>query len=252
MSESKVHTTTHGRIRYTSNQPQRLGQVRGREWFTITRYANGERTLAAHCEIDDAPSVVRDVVQTVGPGFEQRDCLVRLTVGGELVGSSWFRFTADRIECEGYNVERGRFSESVALDGAMSTFTAHPIQGDAWHLHLYDRSRGPGRALFPNLIMSSLDHRGATGPCIERHPQGLHLEYVGEERVEVAAGSFDAWHFRYAEPGAGDSANEPGRHPPYDIWCTADGEYVFLKAHVGGYMQTAYELVELEYAFPGG
>jgi hypothetical protein len=37
----------------------------------------------------------------------------------------------------------------------------------------------------------------------------------------------------------------PQEHPPYDVWCTADGDYVFLKGAVGGYMQTYYELTEL-------
>jgi hypothetical protein len=34
-------------------------------------------------------------------------------------------------------------------------------------------------------------------------------------------------------------------HPPYDIWCTADDDYIFLKGVIGGYMQTYYELTEL-------
>jgi hypothetical protein len=35
-------------------------------------------------------------------------------------------------------------------------------------------------------------------------------------------------------------------HPPYNLWVTADGDYVMLKAHVTGYMQTFYELTEYE------
>jgi predicted dehydrogenase len=34
-------------------------------------------------------------------------------------------------------------------------------------------------------------------------------------------------------------------HPPYDVWCTADEDYILLKASAGGYMQTHYELTEL-------
>jgi hypothetical protein len=69
---------------------------------------------------------------------------------------------------------------------------------------------------------------------------GVHIEYVGEERVTVKAGSFDALHFRYVSaPGL------PQEHPPYDVWCTNDGDFLFLKGNVAGYMQTYYELVEL-------
>ena len=54
------------------------------------------------------------------------------------------------------------------------------------------------------------------------------------------AGTFDALHYRYVSaPGL------PQEHPVYDIWVTADEEFVFLKGVIGGYMQTYYELVEL-------
>lgn len=70
---------------------------------------------------------------------------------------------------------------------------------------------------------------------------GFGLEFVGPERISVAAGSFDSLHFRYV-----DTAGQlPEEHPPYDVWCTNDGNYVFLKGGVGGYMQTYYELIEL-------
>ena len=90
-----------------------------------------------------------------------------------------------------------------------------------------------------DILLSSPDHRGATGPLLFAVAMGL--EYVGEERIEVAAGTFDALHFRVVStPGL------PQEHPPYDIWTSADGHYVFLKGEVGGYMKTHYELVEFD------
>ena len=41
------------------------------------------------------------------------------------------------------------------------------------------------------------------------------------------------------------AGNLPEEHPPYDVWCTADDDYILLQAGAGGYMQTHYELVEL-------
>ena len=38
----------------------------------------------------------------------------------------------------------------------------------------------------------------------------------------------------------------PEAHPPYDIWCTADGDFIFLRGVIGGYMLTEYELVSFE------
>ena len=88
-------------------------------------------------------------------------------------------------------------------------------------------------------MLTSPDHRGATGPML--FSLGFGLEFVGKENITVTAGTFDALHFRYV-----DTAGQlPQEHPPYDVWCSADGDYIFLKGGVGGYMQTYYELVEL-------
>ena len=56
------HRTIRGAIRYTSNKPERLGQERGREYFSLTQQSDGVRVLHAHCEIDDEQDVVCDVV----------------------------------------------------------------------------------------------------------------------------------------------------------------------------------------------
>jgi hypothetical protein len=43
----------------------------------------------------------------------------------------------------------------------------------------------------------------------------------------------------------GTAGNLPEEHAPYDVWCTADEDYILLKANTGGYMETHYELTEL-------
>ena len=233
------HRTIRGAIRYTSNQPERLGQERGREYFIITDQADGVRTLHAHCEIDDPPNVVRDVLLCMDASGCPLDATVRLSVGNRFEGVGSMRFAADVAECETLSQRDGRVRQRIALSGRVRCLGAHPICGDALSLRLYDLNRGPGRQFFPNLMLTSPDHRGATGPLL--FPVGFGLEYVGPETVSVAVGRFDALHFRYV-----DTAGQlPEEHPPYDVWCTADGDYLFLKGAVSGYMQTYYELTEL-------
>jgi hypothetical protein len=234
-----AHRTLRGTIRYTSNKPDRLGQERGREYFMLTCQADGIRTLHAHCEIDDAPNVVRDVLLSMDALGRPLDATVRLTVGDRFEGVGSMRFSEQLAECETLNQRDGRISQRLDLKARVPCLGAHPICGDALSLRLYDLSAGPGRQFFSNLMLTSPDHRGASGPLL--FPLGFGLEYVGEERVTVAAGQFDARHFRYV-----DTAGQlPQEHPPYDVWCTADDDYVFLKGTVGGYMQTYYELTEL-------
>lgn len=238
-----MQRTVRGTIRYTSDQPARLGAERGREHFMWTDQSDGVRVVHAHCEIDDAPSVVRDVVMAIDANGRPLDAHVRLTVGGRFEGVGFFRFDERSAECEAFNRSAGRVlqrvTQRIELDAPVRALGAHPICGDALMLRVYDRARGPGREFYPNMMLTSPDHRGATGPAL--FALGFGIEFVGPDRITVPAGSFDALHFRYVDTAGG----LPQEHPPYDVWCTADGDYVFLRGQVGGYMQTRYELVEL-------
>jgi hypothetical protein len=111
--------------------------------------------------------------------------------------------------------------------------------GDGLLMKLYNLAQGPGKQRVKNIMLSSPDHRGATGPQL--FPIAFSLVYVGEEDITVAAGSFKARHFQVTDTAEG----LPEEHPPYDVWVTADDDYILLKAGAQGYMQTHYELLEL-------
>lgn len=237
-----MRTTITGHIHYTSDQPGREGDERGREFFTLLGNADGSRTLQARSEIDDEPSVVRLVTTTLTESWQPQDAFVRLTVRDRFLGATWYRFGADFAECEGWTVGEGRFSQRFALERPIDAFGAHPLQGDAWACSAYDLAGGPGTKRL-NLLMSSTDHRGATGPTLI--PLETDLRFVGRESVTVRAGSFDALHFQFGQEG-GWAADDQLRHPLYNLWCSADGDYVFLRGDVSGYMKTRYELVAYE------
>ena len=185
------HRTIRGKILYTSKKPDRLGQERGRESFIITVHTDGKRTLRAHCEIDDPPTVLRDVVLSLDADNYPLDCFVRLTIDDRFEGSGWMRFSETHAETESFNVNDGRISQRLDLEQRTRWLASHPI---------------------------------------------------GDETITVPAGTFDAHHLRYV-----DTAGQlPEEHPVYDVWCSADGDFIFLRGEVGGYMQTFYELIELE------
>jgi hypothetical protein len=231
-----------GRILYTSRKPERLGHERGREWFSVVTDARGWRTLQVQCEIDDAPPVLRHVTQTVDEHWRPVDAHVRVAVDRRELGSTWFRFGETSAECEGFTANEGRISQVLPLAHPPTGFISHPIQGDAWLCAAYPLSAGPGRRTMRHLA-SSLDHRGASGPMLCR--DFTDWTFHGTERIEVAAGRFDALHFSLGGEGNW-SPEDVSHHPPYHMWVTADGEYVFLRAYVEGYMMTHYELQELE------
>ncbi|SEK81953.1 hypothetical protein SAMN05216262_10325 [Colwellia chukchiensis] len=234
------HRTIRGTIQYTSKKPERFDQERGREYFSITKQADGVRVLNAHCEIDDEPNVIRDVVLAINPDASPIDCSVRLTVGDKYEGSGWMRFSDGYVECESHNQRDGRITQKVDIQSPVKWLQAHPIVGDALLMKLYDLSKGPGKTFFPELFLTSPDHRGATGPLLFK--MGFGIKYLGEEKVTIKAGEFLARHFQVVDT----AGNLPEEHPPYNLWCTADEDYLLLKAGAEGYMQTHYELVEYQ------
>lgn len=235
------HKTIRGYIRYTSKKPERLDQERGREFFTITTQRDGVIVMDAHCEIDDEPNVIRDVVLAMNADASPIDGSLRLSVGNALEGSGWYRFGKDFAELEAINREIGRTSERIETDEPVRWLQAHPIVGDGLLMKLYDLSKGKGIQYFKDLLLTSPDHRGATGPMLYKL-DSMGLEYHGEEEITVAAGTFRARHFSLA---SADGLEE--EHPAYNVWVTADENYLLLKAGVAGYMQTHYELESVDY-----
>lgn len=235
------HTVRTGRLRYTSNKPDRHGEERGRERWTMVRHADGRRSLLAHSEIDDRPSVLRFVQVNLRPDFCPADAFVRITVDDEFHGSGWFRFTAETAECETLTAPDGRVSQRLDIAGGTRFFGGHAIQNDGWATQMVDRGR-PGEIQTVKAVLSSPDHRGATGPML--CTVDANMVFDGEEEVSVAAGVFPAWHFRFVTV-----TGMAGEHPDYDVWTSTDGDFVVLKAQVAGYMQTYYELVELHDSF---
>jgi hypothetical protein len=236
-----AHRTIRGKILYTSKKPERMDQERGREYFTLTQQADGVDVLLAHCEIDDEPNVIRDVCMALRHADSSPlDCSVRLTVGNKFEGTGWMRLDGRDAECQTFSARDGRLSQSLTTGGDVKWLQSHPIMGDALLMKLYDLSKGPGKIHFPEIYLTSPDHRGATGPLLFR--TAFSLVYMGEEDVTVAAGTFRGRRFQVTDT----AGNLPQEHPPYEVWCTADDDYILLKAGAAGYMQTHYELTELQ------
>lgn len=226
-----------GRLERTSTRPDDTGAVSGREVFIVTRHDDGSRTLTSHGEIDDYGSVVRDVITTVDRDWYPMDASVRITVGGKFTGSAWFRFADGYAECESFTANEGRVRQRMATDGRLKGFGTHSLANDAWWTGLYDLAKGPGVLEIPYALLSSADHRGATGPSLFH--MGGRFIYVGPDRTTTRAGTFDSLHFQFA------GSRQPGGYPPYNLWVTNDGNFTMLIGRVEGHIQRQFELVSL-------
>jgi len=246
------HSTDSGRIVYTSTRPELAGRVRGGETFVITRYADGARTLRVHCAIDEnSPRVLRDSITDLDRHWRPTGGFVRITVDERFVGSCWYRFTPTLAECEGYTEREGRIARRFELASPVRVFGTHPLFADGYLVQAYDLSEGPGRQTIGDFFMCAGHNRGADGPTLLHRPDGISVRYFGPEKVSVAAGEFDALHFQIGD-STDDAYMGTDIHPPYHIWVSADGDYLFLKASITGYYSSDYELVELQRLGPTG
>jgi len=246
------HSTDSGRIVYTSTRPELEGRVRGGETFVVTRYADGARTLRAHCAIDEnSPRVLRDSITDLDPSWRPTGGFVRITVDECFIGACWYHFTPTTAECEGYTEAEGRIARRFDLAAPIRVFGTHPLCADGYLVQAYDLSKGPGRQTIGDFFMCAGHNRGADGPTLLHRPEGISVRYFGRERVSVGAGDFEALHFQIGE-STDDAYMGVDIHPPYHIWVSADGDYLFLKATITGYYSSNYELVELERLAPTG
>ena len=223
-----------GRVEYKARA---TGEVWGFEDWSITRGADGMRTFAAHCELAfGTEHVVRDNILSVHPDFHPHDAFVRIMNKGVVSGSGWFRFTDTQAECESWSADYGRISQNYPIVRPTRGFGVHAVQGDAWLAATFPYDKGPGHTqFFGRNLIHSLHHFGATGPFI--HTSGSGLKYVGDETVSVPAGRFDCYRVAFA-----GLTND---HPAYDMWLTKDGEFLYVKGVVEGYMDASFELVSL-------
>lgn len=235
--------TVRGTIAYISHQQGHPIEY-GRERFGYTWHPDGQWTIRSVCEIEAGTvrdrHVVRETTHSMDKDGYPLDCFVRLHENGSFLGSGWFRFDGAIAECEVFNRSTGRISQRIDAGERVRSFGAHALTCDMTHCARYDHSSGV-RIQRTRAYMSSFDHDGCSGPLLGSIEFGI--EYAGRESVVVPAGTFDADHYIFHLQGS-----LPEEHPTEEVWCLP-GSFVFVKIKVGGYMNSTFELTELEEGF---
>lgn len=237
MASGPRHRQILGTISYQiDGHPDFPDRSWGIERFHMTHHADGQRVMRAYCELHDGEPVTRDVIASVDADFHPHDTYVRLTKNNRFFGSTWYRWTDTEGEYQGYTEELGRISDTVPITRAIRGFGTHNLTGDAWLAARFDLSKGEGIQTFKDNLLTSIDHRGATGPAFERTTTSS-LQYSGVETVTVPAGSFECYKFAFVM-----TSND---HPPYEFWVTTDGDFLFIKGVVGAPYNWTFELEDL-------
>lgn len=213
------------------------GALWGFEDFTLTRDRAGGRTLTTHCELAfGADEVVRDSILAVDAAYQPTDAYVRILNHGEWTGSGWFRFGEHEAQGESFTRAEGRISQRRAITRPMRGFGIHALMGDGFLGASFPYDKGVGHEQFYGQnVLHSLHHFGATGPGLATSTSGLR--YIARETVTVPAGTFDCYRV--------DFVGMTNAHPPYAMWLTADGDFLYVRGVVEGYMNAVFELEEL-------
>ena len=220
------HRTYRYKIKYIGDTGER-----GREWCTVTVHGNGDRTIRALSEMDDS-QVLRDVTSTVDDQWRPKDAFVRVSVMDKFLGSSWFRFSGKRVECEGFTANEGRIPQMFEFDEPPHSFITHPVACDVWHFANINRSIPGQIQSFVSANCSPLAN-GASGPMIGTSQH--QFRYHGNETIECPAGVYECEHVTYVDKDGVDRM---------DAWCTLnDRLLVKMRFHV---LSTTYILEETD------
>ena len=179
----------------------------------------------------DDDRLLRDVVIAMDARFHPQHAFVNLVKDGAFMGSGWFRFAGGLAECCAETAAEGRIHQEISVTAPVRFFGTHPIVCDGLMPALFDPKRSERRQRI-SAFASSLAPNGASGPMLCR--LDMDIEYVGEEKVEVAAGAFNARCFHVHLPGA---FSEPLR-----IWTHGADSVVVKESWT--LLKSRYELVE--------
>jgi hypothetical protein len=220
----------------------KTGEIWGTEEWAMTCGSDGLRILSAHCEMTlgetslEARNVVRDTILSVDASWHPHDASVRIMNNGVVTGTGWFRFSDTEAECESWTQAEGRISQRTPISRPMRGFGMHALITDGWMSSTFPFEQGAGHVHhWPDSLIHSLDHLGATGPYIHRSTSGLR--FVGQEKITVPAGTFECNRLAFV--------GMTNNHPPYDMWISTDGDCLYVKGVVEGYMDSVFELTEL-------
>jgi hypothetical protein len=201
----------------------------GREWFEMIPHAQG-RTLRAFCEMDNF-GLSRDVTLSLDSNSRPVDGFVRVIQDGQIRGSSLFLVQSDAVACEASTFQLGRISQRKPLAAPLHYLGLHPLVGDA----LVALSRGtdrPGEFVMTHGITNSKSPNGELGLIAE--PTLIDVAYLGEARISVAAGDFDARHY---------ALRWSPQWPPAQLW--VHGPLALFLRLTWSLIDARYELNEL-------
>ena len=205
------YTCTRGTITYVTSD----GYECGRERFSLHRHDRG-RFVRAVCEMEEE-GLLRDASWSLDENWRPVDGHVRVALGGNVTGSTSYAFNGSSVTCHALTDTHGQVSLVKQSATAYEFLGLHSLICDG----LLTAARGRddiNRERGINSITCSYSLHGEEG--LLAFPIDIGVTYLGEERLTVAAGEFDAhkFHVRWRPEWT-----------PAAIWVWGE-DYIFLKS----------------------
>ena len=233
MNSEKVRNI-RGRIAYLRHG----GQTAGREFFSVSVFPDGTRTLRAECHFD-IEDLVRDVIFTLDRRWQPIDAYLRVAQSRRFLGSGWYRFDDGGTTCEALDSHQQHVTHVKNAVRRPPSFGSHPIINDGIWPAVFDLSRADSMQRFDGCITYSKEQIGKESIGIDTFD--LEITYHGMQTIQVAAGSFDCRHFE---------ALIVGLAAPFKLWTWSD-DYIVVKETWAELPGHSYELAELQFPIPG-
>lgn len=174
-----------GRIDYTRISD---GSYRGEEHWRLTRHPDGSQTIRMTVRLDDT-EVLRDVVLRVDGALKPIDSYQTLWTAGEHRGSGYYWLEGNRLNAV-LTGPQGTLTQSAEVPDQFS-FVSHPLAADGWHFWYYDWDQ----AGVQSATVYNTDTLGLTVGSILARVHETPVEFLGNEVIDVPAGTFSTWRF---------------------------------------------------------
>jgi hypothetical protein len=220
--------TTRGRIAYLDLQRVETGS----EHFSLTRYADGGRTVRCECHFYDL-ALVRDVTLTLDADWRPNDAYLRVNHAGKALGAGWFRFGNNEVHCDAIDGSGAHRHWSRSFAGPKPAFGAHPIINDGLWTALFDMRYPDKVQRLADCITYSKELVGKESIAIETFD--LDIGFKGMQTITVPAGSFLCRSY---------AVQLIGLDAPFLIWTWGD-DHITVKESWAE-MPFTYELAELK------
>jgi hypothetical protein len=169
------------------------------EWY-LTVNADGSRTMRMSSLVQET-TVMRDVIYHVDPNFRPLELAVSTWKDGVHTGTGVFVVQGNQLRAV-FSYQHGILTQEAVVPEYFA-MVPHSMAGDGYYFYGYDKDKGGTQEV---CLVNPHAYGSVNGSTLAQIHHGVPFEFIGEEEIEVPAGTFATEHWRIT------------RGNSYDVW----------------------------------